>query len=84
MLYYYLISINLIALLLYCVDKKRAIKRKYRIPEKYLFLVAIVGGSVGSILGIYLFRHKTKRYNFTLGIPLLLVMQIVLYYSFIW
>jgi len=84
MLYYYLISINLIALLLYCVDKKRAIKQKYRIPEKYLFLVAIVGGSVGSILGIYLFRHKTKRYNFTLGIPLLLVMQIVLYYSFIW
>ena len=83
MLHYYLVIINVMALLLYYVDKKRAIKRKYRIPEKYLFLVAIVGGSVGSILGIYLFRHKTKRYNFTLGIPLLLVIQIVLYYSFI-
>jgi len=83
MLHYYLVIINVMALLLYYVDKKRAIKQKYRIPEKYLFLVAIVGGSVGSILGIYLFRHKTKRYNFTLGIPLLLVIQIVLYYSFI-
>ena len=74
----YLLLINLITLVVYGVDKHRAKKGKWRISEKTLFLLPLIGGSVGAIAGMYLFRHKTKHWYFRIGLPLILVAQLVL------
>lgn len=74
----YLIIINIAGIMSMYIDKKRAIKKKWRIPEKTLFLFAILGGSVGSIAGMHLFRHKTKHWYFVIGMPFILIIQIVL------
>ena len=60
------------------IDKVKAKKNAWRIPEATLFLVAAIGGSVGSILGMYTFRHKTKHIQFIVGMPLILAAQIVI------
>lgn len=73
----YLAAVNLFGLIIMGVDKSRAKRRKWRIPEATLFLVAIIGGSIGSILGMYLFRHKTKHWYFVAGMPVILVLQII-------
>ena len=62
------------------LDKRRAIRGQWRVPETVLLTVAAAGGSVGSLLGMLLFRHKTRKKRFSLGIPLLLVTQIALWY----
>ncbi len=67
---------NLAALILFGVDKKRAKEGRWRIPEKTLFLSAILGGSIGAILGMHLFRHKTKHWYFRYGLPAILLVQI--------
>ena len=72
----YLAAVNLFGLIIMGVDKSRAKRRKWRIPEATLFLVAIIGGSVGSILGMYLFRHKTKHWYFRFGLPLILILHL--------
>ena len=77
-LWLYLLLINLVALVVYGVDKRRAKKGKWRISETTLFLVALIGGSVGAIAGMYLFRHKTKHWYFRIGLPVILVAQLVL------
>jgi uncharacterized membrane protein YsdA (DUF1294 family) len=74
----YLLLINLAGLFTMLVDKHRAKKHKWRIRERTLFLVALAGGSVGSITGMYLFRHKTKHWYFVLGMPSILILQIAL------
>ena len=73
----YLAAVNLFGLIIMGVDKSRAKRRKWRIPEATLFLVAIIGGSIGSILGMYLFRHKTKHWYFVVGMPVILVLQLI-------
>ena len=73
----YLAAVNLFGLIIMGVDKSRAKRRKWRIPEATLFLVAIIGGSIGSILGMYLFRHKTKHWYFAVGMPVILALQII-------
>jgi len=73
----YLIIINICGLLSMFIDKRRAIKSKWRIPEKTLFLFAIFGGSIGSIAGMQLFRHKTKHWYFKYGMPAILIIQII-------
>lgn len=73
-----LILINIIAYISMGIDKKRAIKGKYRISEKTLFTLALLGGSLGSILGMKHFRHKTKHWYFRYGMPLILVGQLML------
>ena len=73
----YLAAVNLFGLIIMGVDTSRAKRRKWRIPEATLFLVAIIGGSVGSIAGMYLFRHKTKHWYFVAGMPVILVLQII-------
>ncbi|MDU5111443.1 MAG: DUF1294 domain-containing protein [Clostridium sp.] len=78
-LIYYLIFINIISFLTMFVDKKKAIKRKWRIKESTLFLLSIIGGSLGVLLGMYSFRHKTKHIKFTLGTPLILIVQVLLF-----
>ncbi len=74
----YLALINLVAFALMGADKQKARRGKWRIPERTLFLAAILGGSVGSILGMAAFRHKTRHLKFTIGMPLVLIIQIVL------
>lgn len=74
----YLTIINAIAFALMLADKARARKNLWRIPERTLFTAAILGGSVGSLLGMYLARHKTKHLKFVIGIPVILVIQVAL------
>lgn len=76
-MFLYLLIINAAALILMLVDKIKAKQNLWRIPEKILFLAAILGGSVGSLLGMYLFRHKTKHFSFILGMPLILAVQLI-------
>ncbi|WP_406660478.1 DUF1294 domain-containing protein [Methanolobus sp. ZRKC3] len=68
----YLLAVNVIAFSVMGIDKKKAINKKYRIPEKTLFAWAIAGGSVGSIAGMQFFRHKTRHMSFRVGMPLYL------------
>ena len=74
----YLVIINLIAFLLMAMDKSRARKHQWRIPEKTLFLSAILGGSIGAIAGMSTFHHKTKHWYFVIGMPAILIVQIAL------
>lgn len=74
----YLLLVNFTGFIQMFVDKRKARKGAWRIPEKTLFLMAIIGGSIGSILGMYTFRHKTKHMSFVIGMPLILILQIVL------
>lgn len=74
----YLILVNLVAFFLMGIDKKKARTGAWRISEKTLFLSAILGGSIGAIAGMQLFRHKTKHRSFVFGMPAILIVQIVL------
>ena len=74
----YLIFMNILAFVLMGQDKYKARHKKWRIPEKTLFLAAILGGSIGSILGMQIFRHKTKHTAFVIGMPCILIIQIIL------
>ncbi|MBR7178475.1 MAG: DUF1294 domain-containing protein [Oscillospiraceae bacterium] len=78
----YLLLINALALVLMLADKFKARKNLWRIPERTLMLSAALGGSVGALIGMYLFRHKTKHPKFTVGIPAILVVQIFLAFWF--
>lgn len=74
----YLLLANLVGFVLMGVDKYKAKKKKWRIPEKTLFLSAILGGSIGALYGMHLFRHKTKHKSFVFGMPAILVVQMLL------
>lgn len=82
----YLVLVNFIAFLLFLVDKKKAQNNKWRIPEARLLFFALIGGSLGGILGMKIFRHKTKTPKFTIGMPVLLIINIIclFYISKIW
>lgn len=72
----YLLLINLTGFFAMFLDKQKAKKGKWRIPEKILFLFAFLGGSLGTTLGMHTFRHKTKHWYFKFGMPLILILQI--------
>ena len=74
----YLFLINAVAFVLMHADKRRARKNRWRIPERTLIGTAVLGGSVGALLGMRCFRHKTRHLKFTLGIPAILIAQIAL------
>lgn len=74
----YAIIINIIAFITMGIDKWKAKKRAWRIPEATLFILAAIGGSIGAILGMYTFRHKTKHCSFVWGMPAILIGQILL------
>ncbi len=74
----YLIVINILGFALMGIDKRKAQRSAYRIPEATLFTTAIMGGSLGSVIGMYLFRHKTKHWYFKLGMPIILLIQVAL------
>lgn len=75
----WLIFVNLLALVLFGLDKHRARHRQWRIPEAVLFLVALLGGSLGAVVGMDLFRHKTQRKAFHRGLPILFFLHIILF-----
>ena len=77
LLSFYLLIINALGFLLMLVDKWKARKNRWRVRESTLLLVAALGGSVGCLIGMYLFRHKTRHLKFTLGIPLILAGQCI-------
>ena len=74
----YLLIINIIAFLAMLIDKKKAEKGKWRIKESTLLILALIGGSIGAIAGMYTFHHKTKKPRFFIGIPVIIVLQIML------
>ena len=74
----YLLIVNALGFVLMLADKRKARKKKWRIPESTLMLVALIGGSIGCLSGMYLFRHKTRHPKFTVGVPLILALQVVL------
>lgn len=71
----YIVCINLITFVVMGVDKQKAKKQKYRISEKTLFTLAIIGGSIGGWLGMYYFRHKTKHVKFVIGFPTICIIH---------
>lgn len=73
----YLIIVNALGFALMLIDKWKAKKNRWRIPEATLFIVAAIGGSIGSIAGMYTFRHKTKHIKFVVGMPLILAVQVI-------
>ena len=79
----YLLIVNAIAFLLMLADKQKAKKKLWRIPESTLLLSAAIGGSIGSLAGMYTFRHKTKHLKFTLGVPVILVLQMAAVFLFL-
>ena len=72
----YLVLVNAATLVLMLVDKQKARRSAWRIPEATLMGVALIGGSLGAIAGMYLFHHKTRHLKFTLGLPLILAVQV--------
>lgn len=74
----YLIFINTVSFFVMGIDKHKARKHAFRIPESSLFFLAVIGGSAGSIAGMYLFRHKTRHLQFVIGMPVILALQILL------
>ena len=75
---FYLLLINAASFVLMLADKLKARKNRWRIPERTLMLSALLGGSIGALAGMYLFRHKTRHAKFTIGIPAILIAEVFL------
>ncbi len=74
----YLGVINFIGLIIMGIDKLKAKKRAWRVPESTLFVIAIIGGSLGTTIGMFLFRHKTRHWYFRYGMPAILIIQVAI------
>lgn len=74
----YLVIMNIIGFFIMLIDKKKAQKGKWRIPEKTLLLISLFGGSIGTLVGMYLFRHKTQKLRFVIGFPMILIFQVII------
>ena len=77
-LLWYLAAVNVVSFTVYGIDKRKARRGAWRVPEKTLFLLPLLGGSVGALLGMKVFRHKTKHWYFVWGIPIILLAQTAL------
>lgn len=75
----YFIIINLVGYIIMAVDKRKSIRNKWRIKEKTLFAISLVGGALGMMLGMRNFHHKTKKTMFRIGIPILTILNIAVY-----
>ena len=80
----YLVIINIFTFFIMWLDKRKAKKGKWRIPENTLLLFAVIGGSIGGIAGMYTFRHKTQKAKFVMGFPVVLICQILIIILQIW
>lgn len=83
MIILYVLIINLIGFLIMGLDKFKAKKGFWRTPEKTIFIITLLGGGIGTVTGMYLFRHKTKKMKFTIGLPTILISEIVLIIYFV-
>lgn len=79
-----LFVMNVISFVTYGIDKYKAVKNKWRVPESTLIILALIGGSVGALLGMKAFRHKTKHPKFYIGVPLILILQVALIGFVLW
>lgn len=77
----YLIIINILCLILMIIDKILAIKKKQRISEFHLLTITLFGGSIGTLLGMILVRHKIRKLKFLLLVPLSLILHILIYFN---
>jgi len=75
---FYLLIINCVGFLTMCFDKFKAKKGYWRTPEKTIFTITLLGGGIGTVSGMYLFRHKTKKTRFTIGLPTILIAEIAI------
>ena len=82
-IFVYIVFTNILLFTLMAIDKQKAKLRQWRISEKTLFILALIGGSIGGILGIYTFRHKTKHLKFTLGFPIIFLFQLISIFLFL-
>lgn len=73
----YFIIINLLGFFIMYIDKQKAKKGHWRIPEKTIFLITLLGGGIGAIIGMYTFRHKTQKINFVIGLPIITILEII-------
>ena len=83
MIILYVLIINLIGFLIMGLDKFKAKKGFWSTPEETLFIITLLGGGIGTVTGMYLFRHKTKKMKFTIGLPTILISEIVLIIYFV-
>lgn len=81
--YFYLILINIVTFIMFAIDKKRAKRNQWRIPESQLLFFSLLGGSIGGIIAMKIVKHKTKKPKFTIGMPLLLLINIFIVYYLI-
>lgn len=79
----YLAIINVITMIVFGIDKRKAVEGEYRIREIHLFLLAAIGGTIGGLIGMHLFRHKTSKMSFVRGFPLIFLAQVVLFLFFL-
>ncbi len=75
----YIIGVNLLGLIYFFIDKQKAKRQSWRTPEATLFTIAIFGGSIGCLLGMYLFHHKTAKPAFYIGMPVILGVQLLIF-----
>jgi len=75
----YIAVVNLLTIFLMRVDKQKAMNNQYRLPERTFFLLSLLGGAIGTYIGMKLFRHKTKHAKFTVGIPFLILVNIAMF-----
>lgn len=80
---YYLLIINILSFLIYGLDKWKAQRKLWRIPESVLFILAVIGGNIGAIAGMSLWHHKTQHRKFKFGIPLIFLIQIAVVVAFL-
>lgn len=76
---YYLLFLNIFGFSIMGIDKQKAKRHQWRISEKTLFMASLLGGSIGTLVGMYFFHHKTKHWYFVVGMPLILIVQSILF-----
>ena len=77
----YILIINMLTFIVFVVDKKRAVKNRWRISEKTLMTMTVIGGSFGALLSMSMFRHKTRKPLFKYGVPLVMIVELVIMYK---
>ena len=80
----YLVVMSLLTFAAYGMDKRKAKKGQWRIPEKTLLLLAVLGGSLGALLGMYVFHHKTQKTKFVIGVPVIIAVQAAVAAGLLW
>ena len=80
--FYGIVFLNILTFVLFALDKRKAVKSRWRIPETMLIALSILGGSIGALMAMSLFRHKTQNKYFRIGIPVILVLQLIFVFWF--